>query len=91
MSNKADHDGDDHIRRILSPDTEFYRSASILPMLNGSMVSSTSRRAGYAKAARTEIGRAALQELQHVLTGRTRAEIVRFFLDREPQRLLASF
>jgi hypothetical protein len=49
------------------------------------------RHAGYAKAARAEIVRTALQELHQVLAGRTRAEIVRFFLDREADRLLASF
>jgi hypothetical protein len=49
------------------------------------------RAAGYAKAARAEVVRAALQELHHVLAGRTRAEIVKFFLDREAERLLASF
>jgi hypothetical protein len=49
------------------------------------------RQAGYPKAARTEIVRAALQELHQVLAGRTRAEIVKFFLDREAERLLASF
>jgi hypothetical protein len=32
----------------------------------------------------------ALQELHQVLAGRTRAEIVKFFLDREADRLLAS-
>jgi hypothetical protein len=31
------------------------------------------REAGYAKAARAEVARAALQELHHVLAGRTRA------------------
>ena len=49
------------------------------------------RQAGYPKAARTEIVRTALQELHQVLAGRTRAEIVKFFLDREAERLLASF
>ena len=49
------------------------------------------REAGYAKAARAEVVRTALQELHHVLAGRTRAEIVKFFLDREAERLLASF
>ncbi len=48
------------------------------------------RQAGYAKAGRTEIVRAALQELHKVLAGRTRAEIVKFFLDREAERLLSS-
>jgi hypothetical protein len=48
-------------------------------------------RAGYAKAARAETVRTALQELHQVLAGRTRAEIVKFFLDREAERLLASF
>ena len=49
------------------------------------------RQAGYPKAARAEIIRTALQELHQVLAGRTRAEIVKFFLDREAERLLASF
>jgi hypothetical protein len=49
------------------------------------------RGAGYAKAARAEVVRAALQELHHVLAGRTREEIVKFFLDREAERLLAPF
>ena len=49
------------------------------------------RQAGYPKAARAEIVRTALQELHHVLAGRTRAEVVKFFLDREAERLLASF
>jgi len=49
------------------------------------------RQAGYAKAARAEIVRTALQDLHQVLAGRTRAEIVKFFLDREAERLLASF
>jgi hypothetical protein len=49
------------------------------------------RQAGYAKAARAEIVRTALQDLHKVLAGRTRAEIVKFFLDREAERLLASF
>jgi hypothetical protein len=48
------------------------------------------RQAGYAKAARAEIVRAALQQLQHALAGRTRAEVVKFFLDREAERLLTS-
>jgi hypothetical protein len=47
------------------------------------------RQAGYAKAARAEIVRTALQDLHQVLAGRTRAEIVKFFLDREAERLLA--
>jgi hypothetical protein len=51
----------------------------------------TMRQAGYPKAARAEVVRAALQELHHVLAGRTRAEVVKFFLDREADRLLASF
>ena len=49
------------------------------------------RQAGYPKAARAEIVRAALQELHHVLAGRTHAEIVKFFLDLEADCLLASF
>ena len=49
------------------------------------------RQAGYPKAARAEIVRTALQELHEVLAGRTRTEIVKFFLDREAERLLASF
>jgi hypothetical protein len=49
------------------------------------------RQAGYPKAARAEIVRAALQELHLVLAGRTPGEIVKFFLDREADRLLASF
>ena len=49
------------------------------------------REAGYAKAARAEIVRTALQQLHQVLAGRTRAEVVKFFLDREAERLLASF
>lgn len=49
------------------------------------------RQAGYAKAARAEVVRTALQELHHVLAGRPRQEIVKFFLDREAERLLASF
>jgi len=49
------------------------------------------RQAGYPKAARAEIVRAALQELHQVLAGRTRAEVVKFFLDREAERLLSSF
>lgn len=49
------------------------------------------RQAGYSKAARAEIVRTALQELHKVLVGRTHAEIVKFFLDREAERLLAPF
>jgi hypothetical protein len=49
------------------------------------------RQAGYAKAARAEIVRAAFHELRHVLADRTREEIVKVFLDREAERLLASF
>jgi hypothetical protein len=49
------------------------------------------RQAGYAKAARAEIVRAALQKLRRVLADRTRKEIVKVFLDREAERLLASF
>ena len=49
------------------------------------------RQAGYAKAARAEIVRTALQDLHKVLAGRTHAEIVKFFLEREAERLLASF
>ena len=48
------------------------------------------RQAGYAKAARAEVVRTALQELHGMLAGRTRAEIVKFFLDHEAERLLAS-
>jgi len=32
-----------------------------------------------------------LQDLHQALSSRTRAEIVKFFLDREAERLLASF
>jgi hypothetical protein len=46
------------------------------------------REAGYAKAARAEVVRTALQGLHHVLAGRTRTEMVTFFLDREAERLL---
>ena len=49
------------------------------------------RQAGYPKAARAEIVRTALQGLHQVLAGRTHAEIVKFFLDREAERLLAPF
>lgn len=49
------------------------------------------RQAGYPKAARAEIVRTALQELHQVLAGRTHGEIVKFFLDREAERVLASF
>lgn len=52
------------------------------------------REAGHPKAARAEIVRTALQELHHALAGRTREEIVKFFLEREAreaERLLASF
>lgn len=49
------------------------------------------RQAGYSKAARAAIVRTALQELHQVLAGLTRGEIVKFFLDREAERLLASF
>jgi hypothetical protein len=38
-----------------------------------------------------EVVRAALQALDQALAGRTRDEIVKFFLDREAERLLASF
>jgi hypothetical protein len=48
------------------------------------------RQAGYAKAARAEVVRAALQELHHVLAGQTRAQVVQFFLDREAERVLGS-
>jgi hypothetical protein len=49
------------------------------------------RQAGYPKAARSEIIRVALQELHQVLAERTQAEIVKFFLEREAERLLAAF
>jgi hypothetical protein len=35
--------------------------------------------------------RAAVQQLHQVLAGRTRDELVKFFVDREAERLLASF
>jgi hypothetical protein len=49
------------------------------------------RHAGYAKAARAEIVRTAIQDLHQVLAGRTHGEIVKFFLEREAERLLAPF
>ena len=49
------------------------------------------RHAGYAKAARAEIVRTALHDLHQVLAGRTHGEIVKFFLDREAERVLAAF
>jgi hypothetical protein len=49
------------------------------------------RQAGYTKAARAQIVRAALQELHHALAGRSQPEVVKFFLDREAARLLASY
>ena len=61
-------------------------------MPNGLMVLLTFlREAGYAKAVRAEIVRAALQQLHQVLAGHTRDEIVKFFVDREAERLPASF
>ena len=46
--------------------------------------------AGYPKAARSEIVRVGLVGLQEALAGRTRAEILKFFVLRDAERLLAS-
>lgn len=47
--------------------------------------------ARYPKAGRSQVVRVALLGLQDMLAGRTRAEIVKFFLDGEAERPLASF
>ena len=47
--------------------------------------------AGYPKAGRSEIVRVGLLGLQEALAGRTRSEILKFFVLREAERLLASF
>lgn len=46
--------------------------------------------AGYPKAGRSEIIRVGLLGLQDALAGRTRAEILKFFVLRDAERLLAS-
>ena len=47
--------------------------------------------AGYPKAGRSEIVRVGLLGLQEALAGCTRSEILKFFVLREAERLLASF
>ena len=47
--------------------------------------------AGYPKAGRSEIVRVGLLGLQEALAGCTRAEILKFFVLRDAERLLASF
>ena len=47
--------------------------------------------AGYPKAGRSEIVRVGLLGLQEALAGRTRSEILTFFVLRDAERLLASF
>ena len=47
--------------------------------------------AGYPKAGRSEIVRVGLLGLQEALAGRTRSEILKFFVLRDAERLLASF
>ena len=46
---------------------------------------------GYQKAGRSEVVRIALFGLREALAGRTPMEIVRFFLDRDSERLMAAF
>ena len=47
--------------------------------------------AGYPKAARSEVVRVGLLELQRALAGRSRADILKFFVLREAERVLATF
>ena len=47
--------------------------------------------AGYPKAGRSEIVRAGMRGLQDALAGRTRSEILKFFVLRDAEWLLASF
>ncbi len=47
--------------------------------------------AGYPNAGRSEIVRVGLLGLQEALAGRTRSEILKFFVLRDAERLLASF
>ena len=47
--------------------------------------------AGYPKAGRSEIVRVGMRGLQEALAGRTRSEILRFFVLRDAEWLLASF
>ena len=47
--------------------------------------------AGYPKAGRSEIVRVGMRGLQDALAGRTRSEILKFFVLRDAEWLLASF
>lgn len=49
------------------------------------------REGGYPNAKRSEVVRVALFELQNALTGRTREEIVKYFVERDAARRVATF
>lgn len=48
------------------------------------------RQEGYPKAGRSEVVRLALLQLRDALVGRSRADIVKFFVQRDAERLVAT-